>query len=102
MPDENPRDIEEAELDLYMESADGEAPTEVERREYLRRRYQAIKAEYKLLQLNREELAGRGGKADRQEAEISRAFRENYLARKWVVRELRKAGEPIEDKFVPA
>lgn len=94
--------VEQAEIDAYMdpENANGDGPTNEERKGYLKARYEQVKNDYKALCLQREEFEGQK-RADLQ-GKIQEAFKQNYVARKWFVRELRKAGEKIEDKFVPA
>lgn len=95
------KDLEEAELNAYMDSdnAKDQGPTEEDRVAYLTRRHEDVKTEYKLLQLQKEEIEGR--KDDALLANLHRAFGSNYKARKFVVQELRKAGEHVVDPFIP-
>ena len=97
MPDEKQ---EEAALDAYMDAAqcDGQGPTPAERLTFLKQRYDGVKAEYKSLMNLREEFKA----TDRKDAlaKLRQSFEENYASRKWLVRELRVAGETVTDKFV--
>lgn len=94
-------DPEPAELDAYMDeaSADGEGPDEDDRREYLKKRYDQVKAEYKNLLLQKEEADAR--KNSELQNQITTAFRENYKSRRWTVIELRRMGEKVKDRHVP-
>jgi len=96
MPDQK---VEEAEINAYMENANGEGPNERDRKDYLTARYENVKAQYKFLLLQREEADGR--KADDDMNKLTAAFRENYKARRYVVTELRRMGQAVDDKFVP-
>jgi hypothetical protein len=93
--------VEQGEIDAYADSenAGTAGPTGDERQAYLRARYEQIKIEYKSLQLQQEEY--KCSKRDELVQKVREAFGHNYAARKYVVRELRKVGEKIEDKFVP-
>lgn len=93
---ENP---EEAEINAYMESPDGEGPTEKEQLQLLRKAYDETKQRYKLLQFQR-------GQAERMKNDttlnqLTPAFRENFKIRKDCVIQLRRMGEKIKDRFVP-
>jgi hypothetical protein len=102
MPEEKKieeRKIEEAEVNAYMECADGQKPNENERRDWLRARYMDVIREYKQLLLLKEEVEYR--KNDEAMNRLTQSFRENYKTRRWVVTELRKIGDTVEDKFVP-
>lgn len=90
---------EEAEINMYMESADGEAPSEEQWKEYWKVRYKQVKADYQTLQMQK----GENDTVKRKEIEVQlvQAFKNNYKERKNVVIELRRLGEKIEDRFVP-
>ncbi len=91
--------IEPAELSAYMdvETANGALSPEAYLK-YLKDRYQQVKDEYQALMFNSREARY----ADRKDmaATLSAAFQANYKSRKWIVRELRRNGIPIEDKYV--
>lgn len=94
----------ELEVEAYMDqlTQSPEAPTTKEQVEYLNARYVYIKDQAKRLQLEKSEIEG--SKADSKAqgiATIRAAFAENYKARKYVVTELRRLGEKIEDRFIP-
>jgi len=94
-------DLEEAQINAYMEAvnANGEGPTDAERLAYLKARLFQVQAEYKALVLQRHEVEAR--KNEELLNKITSSFRENWKARKYVVTELRKCGETVEDKFIP-
>jgi hypothetical protein len=100
--DQKVGDLDEADIDRYMdaENANGAGPTAKERTDFLRARHKAICDEYKSLMLLREEAKATENK--QRLAQLREAFEANYRTRKWVVRELRAAGETVEDRFVPA
>lgn len=89
-------DIEPAEIDAYM--AGKGIYSEKEWVAHLYTRYESIKTAYKSLKLIHDELELRKDEAKLKSMRSN--FTENYKSRAWVVRELRKAGEKVEDKFV--
>lgn len=97
-------DPEEAAFNAYMEAvgANGEATTDEKRKVYYQTRYQAIRAAYAELLLQKEEHEGyKSELRERSLAKLTPIFRENYLARVRIVVELRKLGEKVDDPFVP-
>lgn len=95
-----PEFFEEADVSLYMDpkEADGEGPTDEERLDYLKRRYEEIKAEYRRLMLERDEI--QATKRPDLEAKLHQAFRYNYAVRRYLVGKLARVGSPVKDKFV--
>lgn len=93
--------FEQAELDAYMEAvhANGEKPTDDARVAYYLDRYEAIKETYMSLLLQKEEAEGRKS-GDAMNA-LTPAFRANFVARRFVVGQLRKLGREVEDPYVP-
>jgi hypothetical protein len=93
--------VEQAEIDSYMdvENSGGDGPTSEERLAFLKTRYAQVKEEYKLLQLQREEIEAT--KKEDLLPRVNQAFSANYKTRKFLVKELRKAGEKVEDRFIP-
>jgi len=90
---------EEAELAAYMEAGDGQAPGQEDRRAYLQRRHAEIDREYRDLLLQKEEIEAR--RNEKLLDAVTAMFRENWKARKFVVVELRRLGEEVDDRFVP-
>lgn len=92
---------EEAEVNAYMEAENSgiEAPSEADRRAYLWKRYRETVDLYVALQLQKEECVG--VKSESLMNSLTAHFRDNYKARRWIVTELRKMGEKVDDKFVP-
>lgn len=92
--------IEDAELRAYMdrENADG-AFDEKLYAQYLFARYEQVKAAYRDLLFQQAEVEGRGD-AKQFGQKLSEVFHENYRQRKFLVKELRKRGEKVEDKFI--
>jgi len=88
---------EEAEINAYME-ADYRLPEE-RQIAYLKQRHTEIALEYENLKLQKSECEGR--KYEDGLRRLQQIFRDNYIARKVVVTELRKLGEPVADPFVP-
>ena len=91
-------EVEEAEVNAYMESVANEAPTNEEYIQYARARYDQIKKEYRALKLQKAEADAR--KSEDILNRITQAFRENFSARKWAVAELRSLGEEVNDPFI--
>ena len=92
-------EVEEAEINLYMEEPGEDAPTDYERIEILMKEYEGVKVDYKRL-ITLSEIA----KSMKDEAKLNQftqQFRHNYKARHAMVRELRELGCDIEDRFVP-
>jgi len=91
--------VEPAELNKYMD-AECASKDEVLDKNYLLTRYEQIKSQYDVLHRERDEAE----KTANQELKnrVSELFTQNYKARKYIVRELRRMGEKIEDKFVVA
>lgn len=98
------KEPEELEIEAYIDQipTGPDAPTEKDRKDYLKGRYTFCKDQAKALQLQKEELDGIPTKESKQTMEAIRAaFSQNYRVRKYCVTELRKLGEKIEDKFIP-
>ena len=93
--------VDEADLDSYMDSAnaDGNGPTAKERSEWLHNRYSQINNAYKAYLLEYEQAEAVGNKEALNK--LRDMFRENYKARKFVVKALRASGETVKDKAVP-
>lgn len=89
--------IEQATLDGYADQENNPA-TDKEKVEYLRARYEAVKAEYKTLQLQKWEADG--SKNEPISRNCAEALSRNYRHRKFIVRALRAAGETVEDRFI--
>lgn len=93
--------IEEGAIDAYMDEENApasERPSAEEWKAYLEIRYDEIKTSYKTLQLHLREAEI--GKREDLIPGIRSQFNQNYRNRKIIVRELRKAGVKIEDRFV--
>lgn len=90
---------QEAEINVYMESPDGQGPKEDDRKAYLKGRHEEVKRDYKILCLQKEEA--QGCKREDMLNQLTTAFRNNWKARRYVVVELRRMGEQVEDSFVP-
>jgi hypothetical protein len=104
MAHDHEKEPEDLAVEAYMDQikSSPEAPSEKDRKEYLKARYEFIKAQAIRLQLEKHELES--VKADQKQqmlANIRTAFAENYKVRKYCVTELRKLGEKIEDQFIP-
>lgn len=89
-------DVEEGTLTAYME-AEGEVPAE-DWTAYLNGRYKQIKDEYKQLVMQKREVEAQ--KRDDLLVQIHKAFKMNYRARVWAVRNLRASGVSVDDPFV--
>ena len=92
---------EEVEIDSYMDeenAAADEKPTEDQWKEYLSARYAQVKQSYGTLLCHLREA--QAGKRDEMIPEIRMQFAQNYRNRKVIVRELRRMGEKIEDRFI--
>jgi hypothetical protein len=88
-------EIEQAELDKYM---DVECLLEDTYLQHLRIRYSEILREYEsFLCVQREAIES---KREDLQSRMVGLFRNNYKSRKYIVMELRKRGEKVEDKFV--
>ena len=102
--DHDKAEPEELAVEAYMDQLGGssEAPTEEERKAYLKRQYEGVKATAKSLQLERAVIERMDGKK-REDAmnNMRGAFAENYKFRKIIVTEMRKLGEKVEDQFIP-
>lgn len=90
--------IEPGVINAYMDTAD-DTLTRQDHREYLKARYEQVKAGYKSLLLQKAE-AEKSGLPKEVLAKLTEQFNENYKARKYVVRGLRELGEKVEDKFI--
>lgn len=98
------KEPEDLEVQSYMDSIpkSGEAPSDKDRLERYKLRYQFIKDQAKGLQLEREEIeAGKMKDKDQMLLKITAAFADNYRNRKTIVTELRRLGEKIDDTFIP-
>jgi hypothetical protein len=91
-------EVEEAEIDAYMDDG-GEELTDDDRIGYLRTRYNQVLKEYKGLVLQKEEAEAR--KEEQLLTQLRAAFGPNFKARKYLVRELRRMGEEVKDRFIP-
>lgn len=87
---------EEAAVDAYMDGVS--EPSEMERVIYLRRRYVEVGFEYKTLLQIKEEATKTSNQM--QLGQVRDGMMANYKARKYVVTELRKLGQKVEDKFI--
>lgn len=94
----HPAEPDPAELSAYMDE-DGELSND-RFVAYLRQRYGEIKSEYEVMLCNLREAEG--AKREDIRRKLLDTFLQNYRSRKWVVRELRKHGETVEDRHVPA
>ena len=94
--------FEQADLDAYIEGVkdnEGDEPTKEERIAYYWARYEKVKATYAHLKLQKEEAEGR--KSQEALSSVLSAFRQNFIARRFVVAELRKLGEEVKDPYIP-
>lgn len=99
---DRPDVFEQGELNAYMDAvhANGmEALTDAERLEYYKGRYEKVKVTYRSLLLQKEEADGR--KSEDALTALAPAFRQNFVARRFVVSELRKLGATVDDPYVP-
>lgn len=91
-------DVEEAEINAYMESEE-ESPSENEIKEYLYNRLREVKEGYKSLKLQKMELEAT--KNEQGLNQITKLFRNSFVARRFFVTELRRMGETVKDRFIP-
>jgi hypothetical protein len=93
-------DVEQAVIDAYMDLDQNVkvGPSHEEQVAYLKARLNEVQRDYKILQLQKMELE----KTNRQTelVNLQNMFKQNYLSRKYVVKELRKFGETVEDPFI--
>lgn len=92
-------EVEEGVLNVYMDEDQGVRLSDIETLRFLRERYDGVKSEYKILLFNKRELEAR--KDEEGINRLTKAFRDNYKSRKWVVTELRLLGMSVEDRFIP-
>lgn len=99
MADEKKEEVEEAEVNAYMEAELNGDLTDDDRKEFLTLRLDKIKAEYRGLRMLKEEYE----KTKNPDAlnQLSGDFRKNFLVRRYCVTELRRLGDKVEDQFVP-
>lgn len=91
--------VDESMVQAYMESPNGDGPTDQDRKDYFKARYENVKNTYRVLLLNKEELSLR--KDEDAIDKLTKEFRKNYKERTVIVSALRTLGEKIEDKAVP-
>jgi hypothetical protein len=93
------KSVEEAAINAYMESLDGESLTDEDRREYLWAFLEEIRRVYKNLLAQKEQAKRMGNEEGLNQ--LTKLFRKNYEGRRDAVLELRRLGEKVDDKFVP-
>jgi hypothetical protein len=91
-------EINELELQAYMDLDEYEIQDEKWKR-YLILRYAEVRATFDKLMLNKREAEGM--KQEETLNKMAPLFRANYKERKFIVKQLRKLGEKVEDKYVP-
>ena len=104
MSDEKKEKPEEEILAEYMDGvgANGETPTDEDRKKYWHSCYENVKRSYKGLLISREDIDGMPkSRQDQAKTQLVEQFRINRQDRFHVVKELRKLGEKVDDNFVP-
>lgn len=91
--------VEQAELDAYMEADFNGEYSEEKQISYLKERLGLVKEEYSQFVLLRQEAVAI--KNDTRLADLSKMFRDNFLTRRYLVTRLRSMGQKVEDRFVP-
>jgi len=87
---------EEALLQSYIAGED--VTNEQEELEYLQARYEEVKQQHKALVLQRKESEAVG--REDMLSSVLKALRYNHKTRVWIVKELRKRGATVEDRWV--
>lgn len=89
--------VDENDIMAYMDA--DKAFTDKAWVDYLKQRYENVKTSYEALKLHMQELEQRGLKDKIKQ--LYDNFRDNYKSRLWVVKQLRAAGQKVEDRHVP-
>jgi hypothetical protein len=90
---------EEESFLAYVEGVKDDGPDEEFQKGYWKQRLDEVKRDFKVLLMNREEMDARKDEAGI--ANVQKALRENFKARKVSVTKLRSLGVPVTDRVIP-